>query len=315
VVRARVDCVIQMPAMPGMPKYSGMAHAEDVPGEYGVHPTFAHGGEYLLQVTVAPPEDQPFQVEFPLHVRDAEEARKHKPRPARYQVEISSVPKTPKAGERAEIQITIRDREGPGAVVATFERMHEKLLHLVIVRSDLSYFAHEHPEIMPDGTFRLNYVFSAGGEYRLFAECAPRNAGAQVIMTKLRVSGKTPARFDIAKLTRAQVWQTGEVRISLQNGSAPIPPRKMVPLGFSLTDASTGAPIRDLESYLGAQAHLILIHQNGETFVHSHPGESDGALPFLARFPKPGRYRGWLQFQRNGVVVTSAFLVEAGASE
>ena len=45
------------------------------------------------------------------------------------------------------------------------------------------------------------------------------------------------------------------------------------------------------------------------------PGESDGALPFLARFPRPGRYRGWLQFQRHGVVVTSAILVEAGASE
>src|SRR5207244_7275861 len=208
-----------------------------------------------------PPEDQPFQVEFPLHVRDAEEARRHKPRPARYQVEISSVPRTPKAGERAELQFIIRDREGPGAVVAAFERMHEKLLHLIIVRNDLSHFAHEHPEIMPDGTFRMNYVFGAGGEYHLFAERAPRNAGAQVIMAKLRVSGKTPERFDIAKLTRAPVWRAGDVRISLQTGGVPIPPRKMVALGFSLTDASTGAPIRDLEPYLGAQAHLILIHQ------------------------------------------------------
>src|SRR5262249_14721523 len=43
VIRARVECVIDMPSMPGMPKVQETAHAEGVPGEYGVHPTFAHG--------------------------------------------------------------------------------------------------------------------------------------------------------------------------------------------------------------------------------------------------------------------------------
>ena len=76
-------------------------------------------------------------------------------------------------------------------------------------------------------------------------------------------------------------------------------PRKL-PVGRSLTvtfaikDAATGAPITDLEPYLGAMGHLMLIHEDGVTFVHSHPDETDpanghnGSIDFLARFPKPG---------------------------
>src|SRR5205085_6913516 len=80
----------------------------------------------------------------------------------------------------------------------------------------------------------------------------------------------------------------------------------------------TGAPITNIEPWLGAMAHLILIHEDGTTFVHSHPDEADptngktGQITFLARFPKPGVYRGWLQFQRGGKVETAAFTITAG---
>jgi hypothetical protein len=76
--------------------------------------------------------------------------------------------------------------------------------------------------------------------------------------------------------------------------------------------------VNDVQPYLGALGHLILVHEDGETFVHSHPDEldpkagKDGHLAFLARFPKPGRYRGWVQIQRAGVVETGPFTVAAG---
>jgi hypothetical protein len=46
VVRAAAEASIDMPAMSGMPKFAEAAQAEDTPGDYGIHPTFAHGGEY-----------------------------------------------------------------------------------------------------------------------------------------------------------------------------------------------------------------------------------------------------------------------------
>src|SRR6185295_1502776 len=54
VVRATPQTVIDMPAMPRMPAYTETAHAEPSPGDYGIHPTFAHGGEFRLRITVAP---------------------------------------------------------------------------------------------------------------------------------------------------------------------------------------------------------------------------------------------------------------------
>ena len=41
VVRAAPDAAIEMPRMPGMPKFSEAAHVEAAPGDYGIHPTFA----------------------------------------------------------------------------------------------------------------------------------------------------------------------------------------------------------------------------------------------------------------------------------
>ena len=54
--------------------------------------------------------------------------------------------------------------------------------------------------------------------------------------------------------------------------------------------------------------------EDGETFVHSHPADdvpSPGRLQFLARLPKPGLYRGWLQFQRAGKVETTELTLRA----
>ena len=84
--------------------------------------------------------------------------------------------------------------------------------------------------------------------------------------------------------------------------------RKTVPVTVQIKDSA------NLEPYLGAMGHLILIHQDAVTFVHSHPDDragSPGTLVFQARFPKPGVYRAWLQFQRAGRVFTSELRFEA----
>ena len=76
VIRATPEAVIEMPEMPGMPKFTETAHAEGVPGDYGIHPTFAHGGAYRLKLAIHPPAADAFTVEFPLEVLDGKERRK-----------------------------------------------------------------------------------------------------------------------------------------------------------------------------------------------------------------------------------------------
>lgn len=43
----------------------------------------------------------------------------------------------------------------------------------------------------------------------------------------------------------------------------------------------------------------------------SRPPRRDRAIPFLVRLPKPGSYKGWLQFQRKGKVETVEVSVTA----
>jgi hypothetical protein len=229
---------------------------------------------------------------------------------------VSSKPGRPKAGEPADLEFRIRHRDRPREIVSAFEVVHEKLLHLLIVRSDLGYFGHEHPELGSDGVFRQRFTFPTGGDYHLFIDIAPRGAGPQVLMQKIRVGGPGAPRFDVTRGDRSPVKKVESLQIELDTNGR-LPARKTTAITFRLKDAATGRAATDLQPYLGAMGHLILIHQDAVTFVHSHPDERlpnvgrDGNVPFLVRFPKPGLYRGWSQFQRHGTIHTSDFIVEA----
>ena len=94
---------------------------------------------------------------------------------------------------------------------------------------------------------------------------------------------------------------------------------RVVKLRYDLTHM--GIPVKDLEPYLAAWGHTLVLSENGEEYVHAHPIEylpTDVTDPhggpevtFDALFPKPGRYRIWTQFKRKGTVTTTTFVVEA----
>lgn len=304
VIRAHVEVTIDMPSMSGMPPFRETAHAEDVPGDYGVHPVLAHGGDYLMHVAAEPPGAPAFKVDFPIAVQDATDALKRKRQPPRFLLDLTTTPKTPKPGEPVDLRLIIRDRETPKTAITEFDRAHDEVMHLVIVRDDLTGFAHEHPVLGTDGTFTLRYQFPKAGEYRLFADVAPKNAGAQVLPARIKVAGKvTRAPFE----PRPALQEIDGMHIQLKTVIVPV--KRTTEICFTV-DPATG-----LQPYLGARAHLISIHEDASTYVHAHADESTpaaaGALNFNARFPQPGHYHGWIQFRRDGRLITADFTIEA----
>jgi len=286
VIRAQTSSRITMPSMAGMPALTETAHPEGIPGEYGIHPFFPHGGDYLLTLNITPPEAAPFTVTFPLTVADANPSRRRAPSP--FTLELKTSPSSPTAGVPVALRFTIRRRQ-PRQTVKEFELQHERLFHLILVSRDLTRFAHEHPTSQPDGSFLLTHTFLDPGEYHLFADVAPTGAGGQVLLAKLKVGGRSIPESPQPPSTLATF------------PADPVPAGRTLRLTASLADPA-------IEPYLGARGHLILIHEDAETFVHCHPDESRPSpahqVPFLARFPKPGRYQGWAQFQRRGQVET-----------
>ncbi len=315
VLRAKLAAVISMPSMPSMPKQQPKTHAEGIPGEYGVVAFFPHGGEYRLELSVTPPDSPVFKLVFAVQVLD--EGLRGKPKPKPFFLKVESIPARPVAGAVTTLTLRIIER-ATGKQVANFETVHEMKMHLLIVSKDLDRFSHEHPELQPDGSFILKYTFVAGGPHRLFADCAPVGAGSIVLMQPIEVGGTKP--ISAPRPSMADIVSTTEgVMVKFAGPGLPLAVGKSILIRFKLSSVSDGKPAVDLQPWLGAMGHLILIHEDATTFVHSHPDESDpangkdGTLTFLGRLPKAGWYRGWVQFQREGKVHTAMFTLNAGA--
>ena len=87
---------------------------------------------------------------------------------------------------------------------------------------------------------------------------------------------------------------------------------KQTPIVFDLSDEH-GQPVNDLEPYLGAMGHLVILSADGKQFVHAHPdaaAEKSNKVKFGAHFPNAGIYKGWGEFQRAGTVHTIPFVIE-----
>jgi YHS domain-containing protein len=309
VPEAAPTATVTMPAMAGMPVMKPRIHGEGVPGDYGLELSFPHGGDFKVGIRLTPPGDKPIYAAFLLPVKDAV-ARTTAPKP--YTVELLDLPKTPKAGEPIRLKIAIEDTK-TGERVKSFDVSHTKLLHLMLVSKDLGWFVHEHPQPQPDGTFTIDWTFPAGGDYLVFADVAPKDKGAQVLSTPLHLNGPAPTWS--AKLTPTKgPSRDGTIVADFVPIEKPIPIGKSTELSFKLRDAQTGRPVTDLEPYLGAQGHLMIVHQDGGTFVHSHPAEEvraqNGEVRFNARFPRAGLYKAWAQFQRAGKISTVSFVFE-----
>ena len=165
------------------------------------------------------------------------------------------------------------------------------------------------------GVFRIRYTFPAAGEYHLFADVAPKGAGSQVLMARLKVSGKTGKRYDIAARATERPGAGCRFDGKPQNDwtlhrqqdcsdyvrNRRPPPPESQRLTCNLIGCNGASPY-------GPSGRI--------SFVHSHPMEDisvveHGTISFLARFPKPGLYRAWARFQRSGTIHTASFVFEA----
>lgn len=214
----------------------------------------------------------------------------------------------PQPNKPTNISIQINDAKG--TPIEKFDINHEKLLHLIVVSKDLSYFDHIHPDNKGKGTFEIGTTFPKNGEYKLIADFIPTGGQQKTETHWIQVGGDkgTPAPIQPdTSLTKAVDGK--EVTLSfdkLQTG-------KEVQMNFSFKDAASKAPITNLQPYLGAVGHVVIISSDVEQYIHNHPLDEKATGPdakFATSFPKSGVYKIWGQFQQNGKVFTVPFVVQ-----
>ncbi len=202
-----------------------------------------------------------------------------------------------------------------GTVARQFEPVHERLVHFFVVSNDLVFFAHLHPVLQPDGSFVQPVVFPRDGVYRLIADFVPTGAAPQLLQHSVVTAGYRgsvrPAATLAADLTPKVIEG---VRISITTPE-PVAGREQL-VTFDLEDEATHTPITNLEPFLGAVGHLLIVSSDLQSVAHSHPLVQMSTIVgprvvFQVLFPRAGDYRLWVQCQRNGRVLTAPFTIRA----
>src|SRR5258708_16192297 len=87
----------------------------------------------------------------------------------------------------------------------------------------------------------------------------------------------------------------GDYRVALTLSPYPARSKDEVTLTFVLSE--NGKPVTNLQPYLGAGGHCVILSEDGRDYLHSHPLQPDGVTPtgpqinFHTHFPPPELYK------------------------
>ncbi len=223
------------------------------------------------------------------------------PAPIEYPVEVSATPRRLAAGKPATLRFRITDphtqRPNP-----PLQLIHERLFHLFLIGPNLDFFAHEHPQIQPDGSFVLEAKFPTPGAYRLLCDFFPEQGTPQMVTKTLIVPGQAPANVTLPSDLSPKQLNGMTLAVSTEP-AGPLAAQR-TRLLFDLN------PVDRFEQFLGAWGHLLIASPDRQDLIHTHPFlayPERGHLQFNVIFPRPGVHRVWLQVQQAGEVLTARF--------
>ncbi|XWK91703.1 MAG: hypothetical protein U7127_30775 (plasmid) [Phormidium sp.] len=212
------------------------------------------------------------------------------------------------------VTLAIDIRDSDGKAIAKFDTFQEKLMHLIAVSDDLQFFNHIHPTYKGNGRFEVEASFPQPGGYTLFSDYKPSGKTEQVSVLKTQVPGNSPSAPAI-DLNSSKTF--ADTKANLTFSQPALKAGQEVMLVFNLQEAASNQPVKDLQPYLGERGHLVIIKQSSPLtkadYIHAHAHAMEnmppGEVHFMTSFPKPGKYKLWGQFNRNGRIVTADFWV------
>jgi hypothetical protein len=222
-------------------------------------------------------------------------------------------------GEQTELGFRVVAKDG--SAITDYEVEHERKMHLIIVRRDLTGFQHLHPEMAQDGTWSTEMTVPEAGAYRVFADFN-HNGESLTLGQDLVVDGDANYQELPAQLTETEL--PSGYTVGIEGGAT-----KAGQASELTFNVARRGELVEVEPYLGADGHLVALREGDLAFLHVHPmggagghggheehdageegSESEGGIRFMTEFPSDGRYRLFLQFKHQGEVHTAEFTRE-----
>ncbi|MCB9092397.1 MAG: hypothetical protein H6620_07550 [Halobacteriovoraceae bacterium] len=244
------------------------------------------------------------------------------------------------AGEKS--RWVFRYKNPMGMNHSMFMKMHEKLMHLVIISEDRSQFAHIHPYFdMERKEFYIDVNDIAwdsdnvaqegavpfGGKYFVYTDVMPMVMGQEPVMQidsfELKVIGDQPlpSFFDFPNADspiEKEFFEGNElfrVRFWYQNFDfcSYYMPKFYAQIDRWVDGAYQAA--EGFDKWLGMGGHIIVFsaEDQGSDFIHMHsllPIAKKGKFSFPYHNIKPlnaGEYNSWVQFNFQGQILTFPF--------
>lgn len=249
-----------------------------------------------------------------------------------YELEVTSKPVAFEPNTDTVYRFKVKNDKGE--VLKDFATVHEKIMHFILVRKDLQNFQHIHPTYDKEtGEFSIVINFPTDGPYRLFPDFTPGKSADNPQGLTVTLHDDVNVG-DISKY-KAQKVISDTTNIKTVDGytityNMPSELKAQTEFSYNLEIDKNGQPVTDLENYLGALGHGVILRSDNLDFIHTHAGETkpgSGAMDhsmmtasgepknrgpkinFSTSFPEPGTYRVFTQFQHMGKVVTSDYAV------
>ena len=255
-----------------------------------------------------------------------------------YELDFRTVPAVPVVGEPIELRFEVR-HPGTGERVRDFMTVHDQRYHLFVVSQDMRHFEHIHPVQDAEGIWSITVVLPRPGHYKVLSDFVPRGGTAQFVARSLVTAGYAGDLF--AESANLETDDATTKTVGGLTATLSFDPERFVAglyghLDYFLSDAVTGEPVTDLQIYLGAFGHTLILSEDLVDYVHSHPldltasfDEDSGPMMFMVPMgvdpetlrggpeitfdglmPRAGRFRAFTQFRWHDEIHTFAFSFE-----
>ncbi|KOP26772.1 hypothetical protein AMR41_09185 [Hapalosiphon sp. MRB220] len=226
---------------------------------------------------------------------------------------IAELTTSSKIMPKIPVLLVVNIKDKAGNQIANFDKFQEQLMHLIVVSDDLQSFQHIHPTYKGNGRFEVQTDFPYPSGYTLFSDYKVAGKAEQVSVLKAQVIGRSPTT---PKIDLATNKTFGNTKVNLKLSQPVIKAGQEVHVIFNLQDTVSNQPPRDLKPYLGERGHLVILKQSSPLtqadYIHAHAMKNTppDEIHFMTSFPKPGKYKMWGQFNRNGKIITADFWVD-----
>ncbi|MBN9392852.1 MAG: copper-translocating P-type ATPase [Chloroflexi bacterium] len=265
-------------------------------------------------------------------------------------IEVSTFPEKVQPNQPALLIFRLTDvRTGQPVTAQGLQLLHTRLMHLIVVNGDNTFFRHLHPEGTSQGLYTFTVTFPADGVYRVYNEFelasgqpSDQSNGQQILYRHdFTVGQGNGAAANPTPAAGGQtVQQLSGLKVTLEK---PAEIKVGQPAEMVFKFEKDGQPFQGLEPYLGEPSHMIVIGQDGNSFRHLH-GHVPGAAPmsengmgaastpaqgqetmngetasnvrygsevgYDLKFDKAGKYQIWAEFQYQGQVITFTYVLE-----